>query len=198
MAEIYTRVPRATLWLFRGGQWALGGEGEPVDVAPFYIAKAPITNRQYEAFDPGHGRSPRSPGDDGPVVGVSLEDARAYCTWYAELSGKNFRLPTELEWEYACLWGEKGSALAPEQADRLWWDRENSGGRAQDVEGKEANTGGIHDMLGNVWEWTDAGVMRGGSFRTPRQEMGRSIRRLLDPTLRQDDVGFRILRLLRG
>jgi hypothetical protein len=65
-----------------------------------------VTNRQFEAYEPEHRRSESSSGDDDPVTQVTLEQARAYCAWYAGVSRKPMRLPTEPEWEYACAGAE--------------------------------------------------------------------------------------------
>jgi formylglycine-generating enzyme len=192
----YTKVPRTTLWLLRGDDL----------VRPFYIGKAPITNQEYEAYDPAHARAPSSPGDRDPVVDVSLHDALAYCAWYAEASGKPFRLPSDAEWEHACRAGTDGACFwgaDPAAGDPYVWDAATSDGRAHEVESKKANGFGLHDLLGNVWEWTGgldltehAPVARGGSFRTPRAEIGWAARRSLDPNDRRDDLGFRIARFL--
>jgi formylglycine-generating enzyme required for sulfatase activity len=220
----YTKVPRTTLWLVAEASFAMGGDGPDeaprrlVSAGPFYIGKAPITNAQYAAFDPGHGRAASSPGDDDPVVGVGFRDAVAYCAWYSDLSGKAFRLPTEAEWELACRGGTAGRWFwgeSEEAGDAYVWDGATSGGRAHEVETRRGNPLGLHDMLGNAWEWTgtlaspaDVGgpgtaesldltgprILRGGSFRTPRRELGCAVRRLAPEDLRADDVGFRILR----
>jgi len=203
----YTRYPRATLWLIRSGELAV--DDVLVEIPSFYIGKHPITNEQYEAFRPEHRRSACALGDDDPVVEVSFEDARAYCEWYANLTGKYFRLPTVVEWEFACRGGDTRHDFFDEtakDADRYLWDQVNSS-VARPVGLLEANPVGLHDMLGNVWEWTTAihststdrgpaPILKGGSFRTHRNEMVAAVQRSADPHLRADDIGFRILRLL--
>jgi formylglycine-generating enzyme required for sulfatase activity len=224
VAKRYTQTPRTTLWLLRGDIFRMGGLGaEPrfeAEVAPFYISKSPITNQQYEAFAPTHGRGPTSQADDDPVVNVSWNEAAAYCRWYSALSRKSFRLPTEVEWEYACRGDHEGHYFwgdSVEAAEPYVWDAQNSDGRVHAIETRKANGHGLYDMLGNIWEWTtslhqpypatdDDGrddlsatgprVIRGGSFRTDRAEMGCHIRFAADPDDRRDDTGFRIMRLL--
>jgi len=187
---------------------------------PIYIGKAPITNLEYEAYDPEHVRGASSAEDDQPVVGVSHRDAMGYCRWYSEASGKRFRLPTELEWEFACRAGSSEAyfwGAQAEQGDPYIWDLQTASDSTQPIEGKLANEFGLYDMLGNVWEWTtslyrpypvleDDGrdspelpgnrVARGGSFRVKRAACGSATRLSLDPDQRRDDLGFRIVRFL--
>ena len=234
----YTHYPRTILWLIRGGPVLIGGEREDeqprfeCEVAPFYISKWPITNEQFEAFDPSYQRSNLSPGDRDTAVGVGYGAARDYARWYAEVSRKSMRLPTEAEWEYACrgesaalqglryFWGED-----PLEGDDFVWDAETSGGVVQPADNKKPNEFGLHSMLGGVWEWTsslyrpyaeldpeaqasestegaasedEARVLRGGSFKTKRSELGCAHRRALDCRITEgpelEDVGFRIVR----
>jgi formylglycine-generating enzyme required for sulfatase activity len=195
MIERYTQVPRATLWLVEGGEIEL--DGQVVEVGSIYIGKATITNEQLEAYAPGRARSPLSPGDDDPAAGVAFEEAAAYCDWYAKLAKKPFRLPTEAEWEHTCRGGTRTRYFFgddPGKADRYVWHQGNSGGHAHGAESTRANPAGVHEMLGNVWEWTSSRVLRGGSFRTPIEEMGCAVRRTEPASL--DDVGFRIVRSL--
>jgi len=226
VVERFTQIPRCTLWLLRGGDCTIGGGGPDsrptfvAEVAPLYISKGPITNIQYEAFQPGRERWPSSREDDAPVVGVDWRDAVAYCRWYSELSKKRFRLPTEVEWEFACRGGREGRfwwGEDPATFEGYGWDLANSGSQARVIEGKRANPAGLYDMLGNVWEWTsslhqpypvvdadgredmDASgprVARGGSFRVARDELGIAERLPLSVDTQRDDLGFRIVRLL--
>ena len=211
----------------RGGEAAIGGEAPDarpafrLQVAPFYLAKAPVTNLQYEAYDPAHARSPASPGDDDAAVGIDFHGARGYCEWYARLARKPIRLPSEVEWEYACRAGTTGRYFFgddPRRGDEFMWDASNSGGRLGASGAKRPNPFGLLGMLGGVWEWTsslylpypaadadtrdDPGqdgrrVLRGGSFRETRERAGSGVRRPAEPDLRRDDVGFRIARGFR-
>jgi formylglycine-generating enzyme required for sulfatase activity len=224
-------LPRPTLWLLRGDAFEMGGE-EPesqprfaAEVGSFYVSKTPITNREFAAFDPSHPRGGTSAGDHDPVVGVSFTDACGYCAWYSEISGKHFRLPTELEWEFACRGGSSAPVPWPPGADPddFAWSAANADGRCHPIEERGANGHGLYDMLGNVWEWTaslylpypiepaigggpaggpddpDRGgdrVIRGGSFRSAPADLTSSRRLPLAPAERRDDVGFRIVRSL--
>ena len=226
MSELYTKYPRCTLWLIQDDEFTMGGDASDAkphfeaECRSIYIGKTVITNEQYEAFDPAHERAAHTPGNDDAVVNVSFEEATAYCRWYAELTHKNFRLPTEMEWEYACrgnvqkqyYWGSH-----PEQADAYLCDSVNYQGQLPELETLKPNKFGLYDMLGTVWEWTsslylpypidsDDGrdelkkdgprVARGGSFKTHRNDLGCGVRNALDSGQRFEDVGFRIVRFL--
>ena len=183
LPENYTRYPRPILWLLRGGELPGADGAAPLVVSSFYLSKLPLTNRQYEAFAPTHKRPVSSPGDDDPATGVTLEEARGYCAWYARVARKPIRLPSEEEWEYACRAG--GAGEVPRSADS-----------AVGLSRLKPNGVGLQSLLGGVWEWTDSGALRGGSFRTSHAELTATLRRVAEPRLRADDVGFRIARSL--
>jgi len=142
-----------------------------VTLSRYYISRHPITNAQYEAFDPGH-KNRRLPGADDrhPVVYVSSQDAINFCQWLSAREKRRYRLPTEAEWEYAARgpdgrkypWGDAGKRgdLA-NFADRntlfAWSDREIDDGFAETSPvgsfPRGASPFGIEDMAGNVWEW---------------------------------------------
>lgn len=224
MRDYYTNYPRSILWLIRGGRAIVGGEGAhahpafEVEVDPFYLGKFPVSNEQYEAFDPAYRRSPHSPSDSDPAIGVSFEEALAYCGWYAEVSRKPIRLASEVEWEYACRAGTcAGCFFDPEEAGQYLWDRRNSQGRVQPLDQKQPNSFGLYGMLGGVWEWTassfrpyplsetdsqppsDSGlkVLRGGSWRMDRSEINCSMRRAEPANVAVEDAGLRIARSFR-
>lgn len=190
MAERYTHVPRTILWLVRGD----------AGIEPFYIGKAPITNEQYEAYAPDYRRAPVSPGDRDAAVGVTLDEARGYADWYARVSKKTMRLPTEAEWELACRGGTTSRWFFgddPAAGDPYLWDARNSEGRLGRWDALKPNPAGLHAMLGGVWEWTAEGTLRGGSFRGDREDWDCGTSRAVDPGHRADDVGFRIVRPFR-
>jgi formylglycine-generating enzyme required for sulfatase activity len=201
--DSYARYPRPILWLVPGGTLPCSAG---IEIAPFYLSKLPVTNEQFEAFDPAFARSPLGHADRGTAVGMSLLEAEEYCLWYAEIARKPMRLPTEHEWEYACRAGSTARCFwgdDQDEAERYAWDLDNSDARVPPPEGKRANGFGLYGMLGGVWEWTstrasdDGRVLRGGSFRTPRAELSCALRREAPPTWRADDVGFRLAKSFR-
>ena len=204
----YAHVPRTILWLIPGGEIEI--EKRPAPVEPFYLSKWPLTNQQFEAFDPGYERSTLSPGDRDLAAGVSWRQADAYCRWYAEVSRKPMRLPTEVEWRYAC----RGTSAAdeapswnatPESIDRCCWHAGNSDGLVQPPERRDANGFGLHGTLGSVWEWVAPGAdvderrrtLCGGSFRLEAAELHCELRKREAADFAADDTGFRVARSFR-
>ena len=100
---------------------------------------------QYIDLTWGMGREARHPSNS-----MSQLAAVMYCKWLYEKTGVFYRLPTEAEWEYACRKGNTGR----NGLDAAAWHVHNSGGKFHKVKGKEPNAFGIHDMLGNLSEWT--------------------------------------------
>lgn len=99
--------------------------------------------------------------DKHPAICMTHHTAMKYCEWLSKKTGKDYRLPTEAEWEYACRAGTTSAYGIPEGAkltDYAWF-KDNSGiearpaGAPHAVGTKKANAWGIHDMHGNVMEW---------------------------------------------
>ena len=224
-------VPAGT---FRMGDLSGGGDFDEAPVRevsiphPFAIARYETTFAQWDACvaagacrqgvgDIGFGRG------DRPVMLVTWEDAQAYAGWLSEMTGKQFRLPSEAEWEYSARagsetrypWGAdvgRGNANCDGCGSR--WDDE----RTAPVGSLPANAFGVHDMVGNVHEWVeDCGrysyedapsdgsaiepdaacrqrMMRGGSWLSlPRSS--RPANRVRNPVGHSDiNVGFRVAR----
>lgn len=193
-----------------------------VSLASFFMSACEITNAQYEAFDPAHralrGRGGFSAGDDEAVVNVSWNDAVRYCRWLSERSGRNFRLPTEAEWEYACRAGSAGDYhtgdVLPEAMHKHQQTERNLVPVDLTVGRDVPNVFGLHDMHGNVEEWcmdwygpyqrgnavNPQGpqngwfkVTRGGSHNTPVYFLRSANRSAATPDDAHSQIGFRVV-----
>ena len=184
-------------------------------------------------------RNWRYPGfpqtDQHPVVCVNWHDANQYVEWLSLKTDQQYRLPTESEWEYAARAGTTTT---------YYWvnDMDGSGGQCRYANGADLRTAlfwragcddgheftaavgsylpnpfGLHDMLGNVWEWTqdcwsddysdapsdgsayrvgqcELGVLRGGSRYVSTEGIRAAHRFRFDPTSRNQNTGFRVVR----
>lgn len=129
-------------------------------VDDFEMGTYPVTFEEYDAFCEATGRE--KPNDQGwgrgkrPVINVSWYDACDYCTWLSKVTGANYRLPTEEEWEYACRAGTTTAYFFGDDpinlADYAVFDTNQT----EEVGSKKPNPWGLYDMLGNVWEWTSS------------------------------------------
>jgi len=142
-----------------------------VTLSCFYLSRFPITNVQYEKFDPAHKmKRALNAGDNHPVVYVNSREAEKFCQWLSTKEGKKYRLPTESEWEYAARgmdgrtfpWGERLDAgnlanFADKQTSFAWRDPNIDDGFPESAPvgsfPRGASPFGIEDMAGNVFEW---------------------------------------------
>jgi formylglycine-generating enzyme required for sulfatase activity len=177
----YINPTGAQMVLIPGGEFVMGSDAAdagpdeqpltPVTLSEFYMSRFPVTNAEYEQFDPTH-RQKRmeGAGDDHPVVYVSSLEAIKYCQWLCEKHWKNYRLPTEAEWEFAARgidarkypWGNHDrrggfANFADASTAFAWRDSQvNDGYPETSPVGAfpgGASFFGLEDMAGNVWEW---------------------------------------------
>ena len=138
---------------------ALSGE-EPVHsvtLSDYYIGETEVTQELWEAVM-GSNPSYFSGYPQRPVEVVSWNDCQEFITKLNELTGMNFRLPTEAEWEYAARGGDKSKGYKYSGSNTIGnvaWYRGNSGSATHNVKTKSPNELGIYDMSGNVREWCE-------------------------------------------
>jgi len=186
----------------------------------FFVGVTEVTQEQYEAVmedNPSTFQGPRN-----PVEEVSWEDAVAFCKELSRLSGRNFHLPTEAQWEYACRAGTQtiyhsGNSLEQLKQVGCFASDPANVKSTRPVASLAANAWGLYDMHGNVWEWcsdwytadaygtggnvTDpAGpasgserILRGGSWSDEPQDCRSAVRECQPPGYSDDDIGFRVV-----
>lgn len=191
----------------------------------FGIGRFPVTRKEYKIFVeetdapvPAFWSDPMFSDPDQPVVGVSWDDATAYCRWLSERTEQRFRLPTEAEWERAARGGREGR-LYP-WGDEPPWERPYRGydpktGGPERVGLNERNDFDLYNMSEGVHEWCSdyydpqyyryspernpqgpsAGkrrASRGGSWRHRIKFSRCAARSSLPPAFRYADYGFRL------
>ena len=171
----------APMVLIPGGDFVMGSDGPdaapdetpltPVTLGEYYMSHYPVTNADYERFDPIHRQKRiRGAGDDHPVVYVTSYEALKFCDWLRQKDGRNYRLPTEAEWEFAARgtdgrtypWGNHDrrgdlANFADASTNFAWRDPLVADGYAETSPVGSFPRGrsffGLDDMGGNVWEW---------------------------------------------
>lgn len=217
--------------LSAGSGWVGSPESEPgrlpdeslpreVAVEGFALGKFPVTFDEWDRFTQATGYTASSVNGQGwgrgrhPVVNVGIEDIHAYLAWLNQVAGwgngdkHRFRLPTEVEWEYAARAGIRtafpgGNELLPEQA-QFHFRPLPSGllprDRSAPVGSFPANPWGFHDSIGNVWEVVAASdeqpVLRGGSWLNGPRFLRFAARQQLPGRGNGSHIGFRVVRTL--
>jgi len=186
-----------------------------VCVSDFVIGKTEVTQAQWRKVMGYNPSTFSNCGDDCPVEMVSWFGVEEFLGRLNQQTGKNFRLPTEAEWEYAARSGGKSEKYSGgDNVDAVSWYVDNSD-RTHPVGQKAANGLGLYDMTGNVNEWCQdrydsnyygksspqnpqgpsrgaAHVARGGSFRHDAEEVRVSCRYEIASGERSNLLGFRL------
>ncbi|MDR0941728.1 MAG: formylglycine-generating enzyme family protein [Bacteroidales bacterium] len=187
-----------------------------VTLSSYRIGKYEVTQGLWKAV---MGSNPSYfTGDNLPVEQVSWEDAMEFIRSLNFHTNKEFRLPTEAEWEYAARGGDRSNGTeysgAYSNPDNAGWYSGNSDRKTHPVGTKRPNELGIYDMTGNVWEWcsdwfngyssssqtnpkgVSSGyyrVIRGGSWSNDASDCRVAIRHYSAPGYRSGGVGFRLV-----
>ena len=164
----------------------------------FAIGIYPVTTEEFEAYARATGWRPRAElvwlSGRKPVINVRQSDARDYCAWLSAQTGQHYRLPTEQEWEYACRAGAasaypQGDRISPAEAlynasqgfDAMRPKRPRLLSRcfvrcgAMEVGKLRPNRWGLHDMPGNVWEFTASPWTRDHASLPERPQRGKPL-----------------------
>jgi formylglycine-generating enzyme required for sulfatase activity len=217
--------------LVKGGCYQMGdslgdgyGDERPVHevcVNDFYIGKYDVTQGQWKEIMGSNPSEFNHCGDNCPVENISWNDTQAFIGKLKQKIGKNYRLPTEAEWEYAARSGGRkeewaGTNSESELGEYAWIDV-NSGERTHPVGQRKPNGLGLYDMSGNVWEWCqdlydenyyknspkdnpegpESGtnrVLRGGSWFNGAGYTRSGKRLSIIPDYRDSNDGFRLVR----
>ena len=148
----------------KGGTFQMGDEDDDeeddekpihsVTLSDFYIGKYVVTQKEWKEI---MGSNPSYfKGDDLPVEQVNWDDIQVFLARLNSNTDKNYRLPTEAEWEYAARGGSQTVNYKYSGSNNfnvVAWFEENSGEKTHPVGRKQPNELGIYDMTGNVWEW---------------------------------------------
>jgi formylglycine-generating enzyme required for sulfatase activity len=223
-ATIKSTMPDNMVFV-KGGTFQMGSnesdDEKPihsVTVNDFYIGKYEVTQKEWRAIM-GTNPSGFKDCDSCPVEKVSWNDVQEYIKKLNAKTGKNYRLPTEAEWEYAARGGNQSKGYTysgSNTIDNVAWYSSTSDLKTHPVGQKSSNELGIYDMSGNVYEWctdwygsdyyknsssnnpkgANSGpfrVLRGGAWNNTPAYCRFAFRFNSTPTNRINDIGFRVV-----
>ena len=193
-----------------GRKWDEGQSYANIDHA-YYIATTETTQREFQKIMQINPSDPRWLGPNMPVGNVSFSQAADFCRRLSGVDHAHYRLPTEIEWEYACRANNPGPFPVPINPNLNTNSLENTDGQLQPVGSQQPNSWGLFDMQGNVEEWCSdsyfgngAGgsnslnrkfkVARGGSALCGISECRAASKVRIAEGLIRPDLGFRVVR----
>lgn len=172
-------------------------------VKPFFIGVYAVTQNQWfkimntsiymQRIKVNPNTSLNSAGPDYPMYYVNWEDVNEFCMTLSNVSGKCYRVPTYIEWQYAACAGDSLNDIA--------WYKDNSNDIIHPCGCKKPNKLGIYDMYGNVWEWCKdvydrEGLFRiisGGAWCNHASFCSENVRVCAMAATRNDRIGFRVV-----
>lgn len=180
------------------------------EIQTFFIGKFEITQEEWLAIM--NSNPSRQIGSKLPIHNISWNDCQEFIRRLNSLTGRNFRLPTEAEWEFAARGGQQThnyKYAGNDDAERVAWHTNNCNGEIHSVGEKTPNELGIYDMSGNLKEWCHdkidnsqiktlrwtpgtSCIIRGGSWLSGAGECGVSVRSYASPDIRDVGLGFRL------
>lgn len=205
------------------GSFQMGMAGRPatepvhtVTLSSFAMGRTEVTQGQWKTLMGSNPSKFPGCGDECPVEQITWPDAQEFIRRLSARTGKTYRLPSEAEWEYACRAGDPHDYCGGGDSEKLAWYGDEHGS-PHPVGEKLANAWGLHDMSGNVWEWTqdcmhpnyqgapadgsawqksdcNSRVLRGGSWLSGPQYGRATLRFGFKPDFRAGDFGFRVVR----
>lgn len=177
----------------------------------YEIGKYEVTQDDWKAVMGTNPSKFTSCGSSCPVEKVSWNDIQIFLQKLNSKSGKQYRLPTDAEWELACYGNSKTEYCGSNELDAVGWHGnlglpgDSIGDTTHPVGQKSANVNGLHDMSGNVWEWLSdcwegdctKHVVRGGSWNNFPYDMRAANRGKVGAVSRFSSIGFRLARTLQ-
>ena len=170
----------------------------------YEIGKYEVTQAEWRAVMGNNPSNFSNCGDACPVEQVNWDDIQTFLQKLNAKSGRQYRLPTEAEWEYACYGGNQTEYCGGNDLNEVAWTGSNSDNKTHPVGQKKANGYGLYDMTGNVWErmsdcWEGdcaKRVLRGGSYNFRPETSRAAFRSRFGAATRYVLIGFRLARTL--